>query len=137
MRGKFYKRTDISAVKRLFLGAGIAILSLVIFSAIFSGISMLTRDAAAHLPLFAMLSLIISAAVGGAVSTRTVSDGRLPLSLLSALLAALIFMLVGTIIGKGHLTLSVFLNFAIFVGVFGLSSYLFKKRDGGRRRKYK
>ena len=135
MRGKFYKRTDISAVKRLFLGAGMAMAALLLFSAIFSGISMLTDDAAAKIPLFAILTLVVSAAEGGAVSTRTVSDGRLSLSLLSALLAALIFMLVGTIIGKGHLPLSVFLNFAIFVGVFGLSSYLFKKRDSGRRRK--
>ena len=135
MRGKFYKRTDISAVKRLFLGAGMAMAALLLFSAIFSGISMLTDDAVAKIPLFAILTLVVSAAVGGAVSTRTVSDGRLSLSLLSALLAALIFMLVGTIIGKGHLPLSVFLNFAIFVGVFGLSSYLFKKRDKGRRRK--
>jgi putative membrane protein (TIGR04086 family) len=137
MRGKFYKRTDISAVKRLFLGAGMAMAALLLFSAIFSGISMLTDDAAAKIPLFAILTLVVSAAVGGAVSTRTVSDGRLALSLLSALLAALIFMLIGTIIGKGHLPLSVFLNFAIFVGVFGLSSYLFKKRDGGRKRRFK
>jgi putative membrane protein (TIGR04086 family) len=137
MRGKFYKRTDISAVKRLFLGAGMAMAALLLFSAIFSGISMLTDDAAAKIPLFAILTLIISAAVGGAVSTRTVSDGRLSLSLLSALLAALIFMLIGTIIGKGHLPLSVFLNFAIFVGVFGLSSYLFKKRDSGKKRRFK
>ena len=135
MRGKFYKRTDISAVKRLFLGAGMAMAALLLFSAIFSGISMLTDDAVARLPLFAILTLVVSAAAGGAVSTRTVSDGRLSLALLSALLAALIFMLIGTIVGKGHLPLSVFLNFAIFVGVFGLSSYLFKKRDKGRRRK--
>jgi hypothetical protein len=137
MRGKFYKRTDISAVKRLFLGAGMAMAALLLFSAIFSGISMLTDDAAAKIPLFAILTLVVSAAVGGAVSTRTVSDGRLSLALLSALLAALIFMLIGTIIAKGHLPLSVFLNFAIFVGVFGLSSYLFKKRDIGKKRRFK
>jgi putative membrane protein (TIGR04086 family) len=137
MRGKFYKRTDISAVKRLFLGAGMAMAALLLFSAIFSGISMLTDDAAAKIPLFAILTLVVSAAVGGAVSTRTVSDGRLSLALLSALLAAVILMLIGTIIGKGHLPLSVFLNFAIFVGVFGLSSYLFKKRDSGKKRRFK
>jgi hypothetical protein len=137
MRGKFYKRTDISAVKRLFLGAGMAMAALLLFSAIFSGISMLTDDAAAKIPLFAILTLVVSAAVSGAVSTRTVSDGRLSLALLSALLAALIFMLIGTIIGKGHLPLSVFLNFTIFVGVFGLSSYLFKKRDSGKKRRFK
>ena len=110
--------------------------ALLLFSAIFSGIAMLTDDAAAKIPLFAILTLILSAAVGGAVSTRTVSDGRLSLALLSALLASLIFMLIGTIIGKGHLPLSVFLNFIIFIGVFGLSAYLFKKRERGRRRKF-
>ena len=136
MQRKFYKKTDISAVRRLFFGAGIAMAALLLFSAIFSGIAMMTDDAAAKIPLFAILTLILSAAVGGAVSTRTVSDGRLSLSLLSALLASLIFMLIGTIIGKGHLPLSVFLNFIIFIGVFGLSAYLFKKRERGRRRKF-
>ena len=136
MQRKFYKKTDISAIKRLFLGAVIAMAALLLFSAIFSGIAMLTDDAAAKIPLFAILTLILSAAVGGAVSTRTVSDGRLSLALLSALLAALIFMLIGTIVGKGHLPLSVFLNFIIFIGVFGLSAYLFKKRERGRRRKF-
>ena len=137
MRGKFYKRTDISAMRRLFLGAGIAMTALLLFSAIFSGISMLTDDAAAKIPLFAIITLVVSAAAGGAVSTRTVSDGRLSLALLSALLAALIFMLVGTIIGKGHLPFSVFLNFIIFIGVFGVSAYLFKKRDSGKKRRFK
>ena len=136
MQRKFYKKTDISAIKRLFLGAVIAMAALLLFSAIFSGIAMLTDDAAAKIPLFAILTLILSAAVGGAVSTRTVSDGRLSLALLSALLSSLIFMLIGTIIGKGHLPLSVFLNFIIFIGVFGLSAYLFKKRERGRRRKF-
>ena len=135
MQRKFYKKTDISAIKRLFLGAVIAMAALLLFSAIFSGIAMITDDAVAKIPLFAILTLILSAAVGGAVSTRTVSDGRLSLALLSALLASLIFMLIGTIVGKGHLPLSVFLNFIIFIGVFGLSAYLFKKRDGIRRRK--
>ena len=136
MQRKFYKKTDISAIKRLFLGAVIAMAARLLFSAIFSGIAMLTDDAAAKIPLFAILTLILSAAVGGAVSTRTVSDGRLSLALLSALLSSLIFMLIGTIVGKGHLPLSVFLNFIIFIGVFGLSAYLFKKRERGRRRKF-
>ena len=135
MQRKFYKKTDISAIKRLFLGAVIAMAALLLFSAIFSGIAMMTDDAAAKIPLFAILTLILSAAVGGAVSTRTVSDGRLSLALLSALLSSLIFMLIGTIVGKGHLPFSVFLNFIIFIGVFGLSAYLFKKRERGRRRK--
>ncbi len=137
MNGKYYKRSDISSIKRLVLGAAIAVAVLLIFSAVFSGIAMLTKDATAMVAHFAIPVIVTAATVGGAVSSRTVSEGKLSLVALSALLASLIFMLIGAIVGKGHLPLSVFLNFLIFMGTFTLSGYLFKKRKNGARSKFK
>jgi hypothetical protein len=45
-------------------------------------------------------------------------------------------MLIGIIAGGGAVSVSVFLNLLIFMGVFGLSAYLFKKREG-RMKKFK
>ena len=135
MKKKFYKKSNISGIGRLFIGSGVAMGSLLIFAVILGGVAMLFEDVAAKIPAFAIITIIVSAIVGGAVVSRTVSEGKTSLSLLSSLMAALIFMLIGAIIGGGALPFSVFLNFIIFVGTFTLSAYLTRKRErfgGGR-----
>jgi hypothetical protein len=135
MKKKFYKKSNISGIGRLFIGSGVAMGSLLIFAVILGGVAMLFEDVAAKIPTFAIITIIVSAIVGGAVVSRTVSEGKTSLSLLSSLMAALIFMLIGAIIGGGALPFSVFLNFIIFVGTFTLSAYLTRKRErfgGGR-----
>lgn len=129
MKKKFYKKSNISGIGRLFIGSGVAMGSLLIFAVILGGVAMLFEDVAAKIPTFAIITIIVSAIVGGAVVSRTVSEGKTSLSLLSSLMAALIFMLIGAIIGGGALPFSVFLNFIIFVGTFTLSAYLTRKRD--------
>ena len=135
MKRKFYKKSNVSGIGKLFIGAGIAMASLLIFAVILSGVAMLFEDVAAKVPAFAIITIVLSAIVGGAVVSRTVSEGKTSLSLLSSLMAALVFMLIGAIIGGGALPFSVFLNFTIFVGTFTLSAYLTRKREkfGGRR----
>ena len=129
MKKKFYKKSNISGIGRLFIGSGIAMGSLLIFAVILGGVAMLFEDVSAKIPTFAIITIIISAIVGGAVVSRTVNEGKTSLSLLSALMAALIFMLIGAIIGDGALPFSVFLNFIIFVSTFTLSAYLTRKRE--------
>ena len=135
MKKKFYKKSNIGSIGKLFIGAAIAMGSLLIFSVVLGGVAMLFEDVLARIPLFAIITIVVSAIAGGAVVSRTVNEGKISLSLLSALMAALIFMLIGAIIGGGALPFSVFLNFIIFVGTFTLSAYLTRKRErfGGRR----
>ncbi len=137
MKRKFYKKSNIGAISKLFISAGIAIGVLLIFTIIFSAVALLFKDVSAVIPGFAIATVVASAIVGGAVITRTIGEGKLSLALLSSLMASLIFMLVGVIIGGGKLPFSVFLNFIIFVGAFTLSAYLLRKREkfrGGHRR---
>ena len=136
MKKKFYKKSDIGVIGRLFIGAGVAIGAMLIFAVMFGAIAMLFEDVAAKIPIFAMATVVASAIVGGAVVSRAVNDGRTSLSLLSSLMAALILMLVGAIIGGGALPFSVFLNFIIFVGTFTLSAYLTRKRERFSGRKF-
>ena len=129
MQRKFYKKSNIGGIGKLFIGAGIAMASLLIFSVIFSAIALLFSDVSAMIPKFAIATVVVSATVGGGVATRTVTDGKISMSVLSSLMASLLFMLIGTIIGGGSLPFSVFLNFVIFVGAFTLSAYLLRKRE--------
>lgn len=135
MKKKFYKKSDIGVVGRLFIGAGVAIVGMLIFAVAFGAIAMLFEDVAAKIPIFAMATIIVSAIVCGVIVSRMVNNGKTSLSFLSSLMAALIFMLIGAIIGGGALPFSVFLNFIIFVGTFTLSAYLARKREkfSGRR----
>ena len=137
MKGKFYKKSNIGAVSKLFICAGIAMGAFLIFTLVFSSVALLFEDVSAVIPGFAIATVVVSAIVGGAVVTRTIGEGKLSLALLSSLMASLIFMLIGVIIGGGKLPFSVFLNFIIFVGAFTLSAYLLRKREkfgGGHRR---
>lgn len=129
MKRKFYKKSNIGGIGQLFIGAGVAMGALLLFAVLFSAVAMLFDDIAAKIPLFAMVTIIVSAIVGGAIVSRGVNNGKTSLSLLSSLMAALIFMLFGAIIGEGALPFSVFLNFIIFVGAFTLSAYLTRKRE--------
>ena len=129
MKRKFYKKSDIGTLTRLFVGAGIALGVLMAVVAIFSAIAMLFEDVAALIPPFAMATVVVSAILGGGIVTRTVAEGKITLALLSSLMAALVMMLIGVIIGGGALPFSVFLNFMIFVGAFVLAAYLLKRRE--------
>jgi hypothetical protein len=136
MKKKFYKKSDIGVVGKLFIGAGVAIGAMLIFAVMFGAVAMLFEDVAAKIPIFAMATVVASAVVGGAVVSRAVNDGKTSLSLLSSLMAALVLMLIGAIIGGGALPFSVFLNFIIFVGTFTLSAYLTRKRNRFSGRKF-
>ena len=136
MKKKFYKKSDIGVVGKLFIGAGVAIGGMLVFAIVFGAIAMLFEDVAAKIPIFAMATVIVSAIVGGAVASRMVNDGKTSLSLLSSLMAVLVLMLIGAIVGGGALPFSVFLNFIIFVGTFTLSAYLTRKRERFSGRKF-
>ncbi len=137
MRKRYYKDDSLGAFSKLGIGAGVSILSVLVFSILFGAIAMLFPNITGMIPLFSMLTVILSAALAGGIVSRFVTYGNLGLSALSFLLSWLLLMLVGLIINKGSLPLSVFLNFVIFVGISTLSSYLFKKRDVGMKRRFK
>ena len=134
MQRKFYKKSNISGLGKLFIGAGIAVASLLLFTVLFGGIALLFEDVSAMIPVFAIATILVSSIVSGGIVARKVNEGNIPLSLLSALMASLAFMLVGAIVSGGALPFSVFLNFLIFVGAFTLSAYLLRKRDKFDRR---
>ena len=136
MKKRYYKENSLGALTKLALGTGISILSIIVFSVIFGALAMLFQNINSMIPLFSMTTVIASAITSGIIISRLISNGNIGLSTLIFLLSWLLLMLVGVIINKGVLPLSVFLNFIIFVGVASLSSYLFKKRDKRMKRSF-
>ena len=136
MAKRFYKKSNMSALSKLAIGALISILSLLAFAVIFGIVAMMFQDVTGKIPLFSIMTVILSGAVAGAIVSRFITDGNLGFSLLTALFASLVLMLLGVIMGGGAVSVSVFLNFLIFIGVFGLSSYIFKKREKNFKRKF-
>ena len=137
MAKRFYKKGNMGALSKLLTGTLISLASIVVFAVIFGLVAMMFKDATGRIPLFALMTVIFSGGVAGALVSRFITEGKLGFSLLVALLTSLIMMLVGVIAGGGSVSGAVFLNFLIFVGVFGLSSYLFRKREKSFGRKFK
>ena len=137
MKKRYYNDNSLGAFSKLGIGAGISLLSVLSFSILFGIIAMLFNNITGVIPLFSMLTVILSAALSGVIVSRMITNGNLGLSVLSFLLSWLILMLIGVIINKGSLPLSVFLNLVIFVGISTLCSYVFKKRDINIKRRFK
>ena len=134
MKRKHYKESNLNALNKLAIGTGISLAFLLLFSIIFGAIAMTFQNTTGMIPLFSILTIVFSATFGGIVVSRFISDGKLGFSILVFLMSSLLLMLVGTILGKGSLPLSVFMNFLIYVGTATLSSYLFRKRDRMKRK---
>ncbi len=136
MAKRFYKKGNMSALSKLLVGTLISLASILVFAVIFGALAMMFRDVTGRIPLFALLTVIFSGVAAGAVVSRLITEGNLPFSILVALMTSLIMMLIGIVAGGGSVSFSVFLNFLIFMGVFGLAAYLFKKRER-RMKKFK
>ena len=81
-----------------------------------------------------LVCLLASGVIAGLLLPR-ITSGKLLYSALSALTFALIALAVGTAIGKGHLPIRCPVNYACYMGVSTLCSYLVTRQRGRRRRR--
>ena len=81
-----------------------------------------------------LVCLLASGVIAGLLLPR-ITSGKLLYSALSALTFVLIAMVVGTAIGKGHLPIRCPVNYACYMGVSTLCSYLATRQRGHRRRR--
>lgn len=135
MGKRFYKKGDLGTLSRLAIGALICASCILLFAAVFGAIAISLEDATAKIPLFSMLTLILSAVASGIAVSRSVGGGKIVFSMLTALFTSLVFILIGIIAG-GSVSWAVFLNFLIFIGVFTLAAYLFRKRERGSHKRF-
>lgn len=136
MGKRFYKKGDLGTLSRLAIGALICASCILLFAAVFGAIAISLEDTTAKIPLFSMLALILSAVASGIAVSRSVGGGKIVFSMLTALFTSLVFILIGIIAGGGSVSGAVFLNFLIFIGVFTLAAYLFRKRERGSHKRF-
>ena len=94
-----------------------------------------TENPTGHVSLCGMVSLFVTAAVSGFVTSRYKGEGGVLPAVLSALFFALVMLLIGLICSKGKLPFINVINLVSFMIIGTLSAMLGRKRERKRRRK--
>jgi putative membrane protein (TIGR04086 family) len=129
------KRAENNILVSFALSIGICFGSAVIVAFILALIANSSANSTENIPLFALITLVISAAVSGVVISRIKGLGGVKFSALSALAFVLILLLASVIANNGAVPPSAFMNYGCFIGMTAVSAYLGRKKDTKRRRK--
>ena len=112
----------------------ICIASAIAVAFVFALIANASENSTENIPLFALASLLVSAAISGVSISRMRGAGGVKFSALVSLTFVLILLLISVIVGKGSVPPSAFMNYASFLGVTTLAAYLGRKKEGKRRK---
>ena len=118
-----------SGARRFFIEIALSIVIILASSLIMAIVAHGSKNSTASLELYALLALLISAAVSGFFISRLRSDGGVKSALLVAL--AVIFIMIGgaMIIFKGKITPASLMNYLSYLGVCLIFSYLGRKKE--------
>lgn len=111
----------------------ISALVIILLSLASALIANLLDDPTRHLGLFALGTMLISAAVSGICCARIKGDGSVGFAALVALAIVLVMLLINVILSAGKVTAAAFMNYGCYIGVYTLSAFLGKKKDKHRR----
>ena len=112
-----------------------SLVTIIILSMIMAAVLMKFKDPTGKLPILALITMLISAAASGFVSSKLNPTGKLSFSLLSALSVTLIMLLTGLVASAGHLSGSAFMNYLCYLAIYALLSYFTTKGKRHRRRR--
>ena len=133
---KKHKRKEFGLTALMLLGAAFAIAVIVVVSFILSVISSLTKDPTSLIGAFSLLSLILSGAISGFVTSKVNGDGGVLVAVLSSVISAFTILAIGLIWKGGAIKLSVPLNLIVFIAVSVIASLLAKKITRKKRHRY-
>ena len=128
------KHTGRSVAEELLICLGLSALVIIITSLIGALIASGLKDPTGNLGLISLIAMIISALVSGIFSARF-GDGGLRRSALEALAVVLIMLLICVIMSAGRVSGGAFMNYGCYFGIYILSAYLGRRRQGHRRHK--
>ena len=132
---KRYKRKEFGFPALVFMGAGFALAVVVVTALLFSALAYFTADPTAMTGAFSLLTLLVSGAVSGFVTSRVNGEGGSLVSAVSAVIAALLIIAVGLIWRGGLLPLGAVLNTVAFT-VISCASAVFGKKRKKRKSHY-
>ena len=133
---KHNKRKEFGLPALLLMGSGFAITTVIVTSLILAITAYLTKDPTAMTGAFSLLTLALAGVTCGFVTSKANGEGGSLVSVLSAVISAIVMLTVGLIFKKGLLPLGAVLNIAVFVALSCFGALLGKKTRRTRKRKY-
>ena len=129
------KHADKSILTGFVLSLGVCIATVVAVSFVLALIANSSVNSTENIPLFSLVSLVVSAAASGAIISRMRGQGEIKYTALGALSFVLLLLLIAIIATKGAVPPSAFMNYGCYLGTSLLSAYLTRSRGKARRRR--
>ena len=129
-----FKHTENNILRSFALALCICIASALGVSFILALVANSSKNSTENIPLFALISLVVSAMISGVSISRLKGAGGVKFAALVALTFVLLLLLITVIANKGSVPASAFMNYASYLGVTAVSAYLGRKKEGKRRK---
>lgn len=130
------KRKEFGLTALMLLGAAFALAVIIAVSFILSVISSMTKNPTSLVGAFSLLSLILSGAISGFVTSKVNGEGGVIVAVLSSVISAFTVLAIGLIWKGGAIKLSVPLNLLVFIAVSVIASLLGKKQPKRKKHRY-
>ena len=130
------KRKELSLTVLMLLGAGFALISIVMIAFVLAVIAYFTKDPTSLTGVFSLVALLLAGGVSGFITSKANGEGGALVGILSSVISASLVLAIGLICKSGKLTLGVFLNVIAFICISALFSILGKKRAKRKHRRY-
>ena len=134
---KKHKRKEFGLPALLIMGSGFALATVIVTSLILAIIAYLGKDPTALTGAFSLLAPALAGVVSGFITSKANGEGGTLVSVISAVISAVVMLSLGLILRKGLLPLGAVLNIAVFVVLSCFSALLAKRGKGARKRKYR
>lgn len=125
---------DLNPVLVILIETAAAVLTFFAVSFIFTLFASLSENPTSLIGIFSLISLLVSGALFGFVTSRIMGEGSKLSIPISALCTVLIMIAIGLIWSKGTTHISTLLNYLTYIGVAVIFSYLGRIRP--KRKKY-
>ena len=132
-RRKFSENKN--GARRFFLEVLLSIAAIILSSFVMAIIANGSKNSTANLALYALLSLLISAALSGFFISRLRTDGGVKWALLAAVAVVLLMSGGAMIICKGKIAPASIMNYLSYLGVCLIFTYLGRKKEKRPRRR--
>ena len=120
---------------KLLICVGIYAALLVTVSFVMALIAFGGEDPGGVVGTYALVSLLVAAALGGVVSSRIIGEGGAPRATAAALLFTLFLLAIGMIASGGGLSPGSFMNSGCYLAIAALFAFLGRKKAGRRRKR--
>lgn len=127
------KKITKSSYTMMLAGVIISTLTLIAVSFICSVVASLNANPSALIGTMTLVSIILSAAVGGSIITRICGEEGVKITTLTALLVSLIMMLIGLISNHGALPTSGIMNYICYLLTSVFFGVVARRRAGAKK----